>query len=47
MEHELLGGALDVDPKGDDPHLRDPSASTAAPPMAISISSFGALDVGV
>ena len=26
VEHELSGGALGVDPKGDDPHLRDPSA---------------------
>ena len=36
-----------MDPRGDDPHLRDPSAPTAAPPMAVSISSFRALDVGV
>ena len=47
MKHELSGGALGVDPRGDDPHLRDPSAPTAPPPMAVSISSFGALDVGV
>ena len=47
MEHELSGGALGVDPRGDDPHLRDPSAPTAAPPVAISISSFRALDVGI
>ena len=47
MEYELSGGALGVDPRGDDPHLRDPSAPTAAPPVAISISSFRALDVGV
>ena len=43
MEHELSGGALGVDPRGDDPHLRDPSA----PPVAIGIDSFRALDVGV
>ena len=47
MEHELSGGALGVEPKGDDPHLRDPSAPTAAPPVAIGIDSFRALDVGV
>ena len=47
MEHELSGGAFGVDPRGDDPHLRDPSAPTAVPPVAISISSFRALDVGV
>ena len=43
MEHELLGGALGVDPRRDNPHLRDPSA----PPVAISINSFRALDAGV
>ena len=47
MEHELLGGALGVDPRGDDPHLRDPPAPMAAPPVAVSISSFRDLDVGV
>ena len=47
MEHELSGGALGVDPRGDDPHLRDPSAPTAAPPVAVSISSFRAVDMGV
>ena len=47
MEHELSIGALDVDSKGKDAHLRDPSAPTAAPPVAIGIDSFRALDVGV
>ena len=47
MEHELSGGALGVDPRGDDPHLRDLSAPMAAPPVAIGINSFRALDVGV
>ena len=47
MEHELLGGALGVDPRGDDPHLHDPWALTAAPPVAIGIDSFRALDVGI
>ena len=51
MEHEPSGGALGVDPRGDDPHLHDPSAPTAAPPVAppvaTGIDSFRALDVGV
>ena len=47
MEHELSGGALGVNPRGDDPHLCDPSAPTVAPPVAIGIDSFRALDVGV
>ena len=47
MEHELSGGASGVDPKGDDPHLRDPSVPMATLPVAISIDSFRALDVGV
>ena len=47
VENKLSGGDLGVDPRGDDPHLRDPSAPTTAPPVAISISSFRALDVGV
>ena len=47
MEHELLEGALGVDPRRDDPHLRDPLAPMVAPPVAISIDSFRALDVGV
>ena len=36
-----------MDPRGDDQHLRDPSVLTAAPPVAIGIDSFRALDVGV
>ena len=46
-EHELSGGALGVDPRGHDPHLHDPSAPMTAPPVAIGIDSFRALDVGV
>ena len=42
VKHELSGGALGVDPRGDDPHLRDPSAPTAAPPVAVGIDSFRA-----
>ena len=47
VKHELSGRALGVDPRGDDPHLRDPPAPMAAPPVAISISSFRDLGVGV
>ena len=47
MEHELLGGALGMDPRRNNPHLRDLSAPTTALTAGIGIDPFEALDVGI
>ena len=47
MKHELSGGSFSVDSRGKDAHLRDPPAPAVAPPVALGINPFRALDVGV
>ena len=47
MEHKLSGGDLGVHSRRDNAHRRDPPAPTAASSMALDISSYRALKVGV
>ena len=47
VKHELSAGALGVDSRGEDAHLRDPPVSAAAPLVAFGVDSFGAANVRV